>query len=279
MDVTAAVGFLGSLITIASGVKGFFTRLFCGRRYSFPKLTSKNGKVRGILKTFQGNMQSAYGNHIFSPEEITKIQTLVMGDSKFVQISEKEREYINDYIYRAIEAYNEAIRKSLDRDTQVLLDNQEHNFKEIKRELKNLADKDAEREQDVSVRKDPKPCQTLKKLGIAYPDDDVNTIFNRLKALPSNFREVLYTFVEKCYDTDLEMQAPIFDAFVKELGVNGIHALFEGPYSLLSSDEAEPHRYAIISIKYKDMWNLILEKVDRKMWRQFIIDVDFSLLD
>ena len=147
MDVvTETAGFIGSLITIASGLKGFFTRL-CGRRYSFPKLTSKNGKVCGVLKTFQENMQTSYGNHIFDPEEISKIQTLVMEDSKFVQISEKEREYIKDYIYRAIEACNESIRNSLAQDARVLLDSQESNFKDIKKAIKQIVDSNDEKKQ------------------------------------------------------------------------------------------------------------------------------------
>lgn len=280
MNFLSAANLTAALFTNASGIQWLW---MCLKRrcFLFPKITSKNPKVRGIIETFQKNMKSAYGNHIFTSNEISIIQNLVQENSKFVKVSEKEREDINEYIYKAIEDYNESIRKSLKNDHQVLLDTIESNFKEVKRGISNIENKDAKKKQNLPVANKvfPKQCQTLKKLGIPYPDEGVNTIFSRLKALPSNFRDIFYIFVVNSYDTNLKMQAPIFDGFVKEQGVSGVHALFEGPLSLLSSDDAEPHCYATISIKYEDSWNLILANVERKMWPQLIINVDFSLLD
>lgn len=141
MDLVDAVNFASALITIASGLKGVLMRLI-GRRFSFPQINSKNPKVQGILENFQKNMKFAYGNHIFTENEVSEIQNRIMENNRFVDVSEKEKNYIRNYVYRTFEVYNESIRHSLGKDAQVLLENQELNFRNIQRKLNEIADKD-----------------------------------------------------------------------------------------------------------------------------------------
>lgn len=169
MDIVNAAGFVSSLITIASGLKGLLMRLF-GRRFSFPRVTTDNLKVQGILGTFQQNMKSAYGDHIFSSEEISQIQTMVLMDCKFVKINEKERDYIKDYVFRAVTAYNESVKQLLNYETKVLLNNQESNFKDIHRKLNEIANKDDKE----NNHKFEKSIENSKSIGLNNIDDKIN---------------------------------------------------------------------------------------------------------
>lgn len=168
MDPINAANFASTLITIASGLKGLLMRLF-GKHFVFPKINSRNSRVRNILETFQKNMKSAYGNHIFSLEEISQIQALVLIDSKFVKINERERGYVSDYVYRTIEAYNESIRKSLNHDSQVILDNQESNFNKIRKQLNDIAEKDSKE----NSCKFEKAVERSKNIGLINIDDKI----------------------------------------------------------------------------------------------------------
>ena len=168
MDPINAANFASALITIASGLKGLLMRLF-GKHFIFPKINSRNSRVRNILETFQKNMKSAYGNHIFSLEEISQIQALVLIDSKFVKINERERGYVSDYVYRTFEAYNESIRKSLNHDSQVILDNQESNFNEIRKKLNDIAEKDSKE----NFYKFEKAVENSKNIGLHNIDDKI----------------------------------------------------------------------------------------------------------
>ena len=168
MDPINAANFASTLITIASGLKGLLMRLF-GKHFVFPKINSKNSRVRNILETFQKNMKSAYGNHIFSLEEISQIQALVLIDSKFVKINEKERNYVKEYVYRTFEVYNESIRKSLNHDAQVLLDNQESSFNKIQKQLNDIAEKDSKE----NSCKFEKAIERSKNIGLINIDDKI----------------------------------------------------------------------------------------------------------
>lgn len=168
MDPINAANFASALITIATGLKGLLMRLF-GKHFVFPKINSKNSRVRNILETFQKNMKSAYGNHIFSLEEISQIQALVLIDSKFVKINEKERNYVKEYVYRAFEVYNESIRKSLNHDAQVLLDNQESSFNKIQKQLNDIAEKDSKE----NSCKFEKAIERSKNIGLINIDDKI----------------------------------------------------------------------------------------------------------
>lgn len=168
MDLINAVNFASALFTIASGLKGLLMRLI-GRRFSFPRVNSKNSKVRGILETFQKNMKSAYGNHIFTENEVSEIQNRVMESNKFVDVSEKEKNYIRDYIYRAFEAYNESIKQSLGKDAQVLLDNQESNFKNIQKKLNEIANRDVQENKNKFY----KAIENSKNIGLNNIDDKI----------------------------------------------------------------------------------------------------------
>ncbi len=169
MDLVNAVNFVSALITIASGLKGLLMRL-TGRRFSFPQINSENPKVRGILETFQKNMKSAYENHLFTQDEVSEIQNRVMENNKFVDASEKEKNYIKDYVYRAFEAYNESIRQSLGKDAQVLLDNQESNFNIIQKKLNEIANKDVQENKD----KFKKAIENSKNIGLNNIDGKIN---------------------------------------------------------------------------------------------------------
>lgn len=168
MDIINAAGFVSSLITVASGLKGLLMRLF-RRRFSFPRVTIDNLKVQGVLGTFQQNMKSAYGDYIFSSEEILQIQAMVLMDCKFVKINEKERNYIKDYVFRAITAYNESVKQRLNYETRVLLNNQESNFKDLHRKLNEIANKD-EKENN---RKFEKAIENSKSIGLNNIDDKI----------------------------------------------------------------------------------------------------------
>ena len=168
MDPINAANFASALITIATGLKGLLMRLF-GKHFVFPKVNSKNPRVRNILETFQKNMKSAYGNHIFSLEEIFQIQALVLIDGKFVKINEEERGYVSDYVYRTFEAYNESIRKSLNHDSQVILDNQESSFNKIQKQLNDIAEKDSKE----NSCKFEKAIERSKNIGLHNIDDKI----------------------------------------------------------------------------------------------------------
>lgn len=168
MDPINAANFASALITIATGLKGLLMRLL-GKHFVFPKVNSKNPRVRNILETFRKNMKSAYGNHIFSLEEISQIQALVLIDSKFVKINEEERGYVSDYVYRTFEAYNESIRKSLNHDSQVILDNQESSFNKIQKQLNDIAEKDSKE----NFYKFEKAVENSKNIGLHNIDDKI----------------------------------------------------------------------------------------------------------
>lgn len=121
--------------------------------------------------------------------------------------------------------------------------------------------------------------QTLNKLGITFPDQDVDEIYEKIDALPLNYRLAVYTFIKKSYKNELKMNGIVFSNFMQSIGLSDVDALFNGPLALLDTDGAEPKRYEVISIRYEDMWNLILDKVDEVWWEQLIVYADFSLLD
>ena len=168
MDPINAANFASALITIATGLKGLLMRLL-GKHFVFPKVNSKNPRVRNILETFRKNMKSAYGNHIFSLEEISQIQALVLIDSKFEKINEEERGYVSDYVYRTFEAYNESIRKSLNHDSQVILDNQESSFNKIQKQLNDIAEEDSKE----NFYKFEKAVENSKNIGLHNIDDKI----------------------------------------------------------------------------------------------------------
>ncbi len=121
--------------------------------------------------------------------------------------------------------------------------------------------------------------QTLNKLGITFPDQEVDEIYEKIDALPLNYRLAIYTFIKKSYKNELKMNGIVFSHFMQSIGLSDVDALFNGPLALLDTDGAEPKRYEEISIKYEDTWKLILDNVDEIWWEQLIVYADFKLLD
>lgn len=123
--------------------------------------------------------------------------------------------------------------------------------------------------------------QSLSKLGVSFPDKEIDEIFRRIDKIALCQRLVIYTFLKKCDDKELVMDGGTFNAFLRDMDYrrSDVKPLFDGLNKLLWTDENTDPAEEKIHLLHEDSWRLIKDNVDEIWWEQLIVYADFTLLD